>query len=318
MSHMRVIRWAALAAPMVFVFACTAAPAGDFEGLGEDEVAAAAAGKGDDWRQAFCEARGWYGDGICGRLCPNDSDCLEGSVCEDNSSCGIDGFCHCNECFAGDVSLPEICPAPPLGSCDIQDHLGCARRDDCNWIAAAGGGADDGLCIDGDPCGGACDPLTEFCRELMSGDFECHAFAREGDLCGGFVPYWIEEQCGPGYHCEVPSGPMVPTDGPGTCVEDGCGGPMDAIGIDAPWAGPGAPPPFGCFAWFGWKWNGLECEDVMGCSCEGDDCDSLYDTEAQCLVGVGCGAGMDCQPGFGFMNHTTYCVPEGALALPTP
>ena len=49
-------------------------------------------------------------------------------------------------------------------------------------------------------------------------------------------------------------------------------GPMDVAGDDD------------CYCLLGFAWNGTGCETVTGCGCTGEDCDSLSETEEDCLA----------------------------------
>ena len=53
-------------------------------------------------------------------------------------------------------------------------------------------------------------------------------------------------------------------------IHDSCE-PMDAAGDNE------------CYCMLGYAWTGSACEAVTGCECTGDDCDSLSETEEDCL-----------------------------------
>ena len=38
-----------------------------------------------------------------------------------------------------------------------------------------------------------------------------------------------------------------------------------------------------CFGFFGFKWNGITCTQVTGCSCVGSDCGKLFADGNTCL-----------------------------------
>ncbi len=50
-----------------------------------------------------------------------------------------------------------------------------------------------------------------------------------------------------------------------------------AAGMDATGVGP-------CDQSFGYAWDGTRCRDVSGCTCEGDDCDDLFQDPDECLA----------------------------------
>lgn len=35
---------------------------------------------------------------------------------------------------------------------------------------------------------------------------------------------------------------------------------------------------------YGWAWNGTECVTVVGCGCDGEDCENLAATELDCAT----------------------------------
>lgn len=96
-----------------------------------------------------------------------------------------------------------------------------------------------------------------------------------------------------------PSG--CPEDCPGVCGCDGmmycngcmaneagvsvdpdgeCAPMMDCAAQDARGQGP-------CDAFFGIGWDGTECNFVNGCSCDGADCESLFDSREECEARYG-------------------------------
>jgi hypothetical protein len=75
-----------------------------------------------------------------------------------------------------------------------------------------------------------------------------------------------------------------------------------------------------CDAFFGWAWDGSQCQALSGCSCVGADCWATYDDMDSCQSAyqacladdcrqTGCEAGYYC--GMCWVGYS--CIPDGAV-----
>jgi hypothetical protein len=126
-------------------------------------------------------------------------------------------------------------------------------------------------------CTGACDGKSSgtcWCDDLCATYGDCCADA--GELCE------VDECTDGGTGCH--DGEICATGTPNLCTLEAadCGA-QDAHGVGL------------CEMFMGYAWNGLTCEGMSGCSCEGADCGKLAlnksdcdAAHAQCLPGEGC------------------------------
>lgn len=184
---------------------------------------------------------------------------------------------------------------------------------------ADGGPTDAGPADAGPPDAGSCDlDCPELPPECHYEDQDC-----EAELCGEIVcpdpytmcgslfhglcesdewcDYFIEGACGA--LDEVGLCRPRPSECPSECEEVcGCDGTTYCNACEAQRAGrdvtmlgpcPAPDPCRGADAWgedacrdeLGWKWSGVNCEPVIGCSCTGADCGTLYADQDACLTG---------------------------------
>lgn len=126
---------------------------------------------------------------------------------------------------------------------------------------------------------GDCDPMA-----AMNGPEEC--FNPRGWFWNGEACEQIICTCD-GPDCNA----LFPDEGAcleqyGACLPDpppGCA-PQDAMGVG------------GCEIALGWRWNGVDCEPLSGCNCEGADCDALYADADTCKLAHESCVGPDCAP----------------------
>jgi hypothetical protein len=187
----------------------------------------------------------------CGNLyadvepCKDDHfDCGFGGECDPDDAIGV-GDC---EVFLGVVWTGEICMG--ISGCECQG-LDCGNLpldEMVCWDEHA-------LCELGDPCQ-ADDAL---------GVGDCDAF---------FGYAWNGSECvgQSGCECQGLDCAFLPLE-PGICEAEhadcgggggACPGIMDAKGVGL------------CALFFGYAWNGMTCEGISGCNCEGLDCGNLY------------------------------------------
>ena len=229
----------------------------------------------------FCELfLGWKWDGL---------DCVPLSGCEcSGPDCGnlypeVD---LCKDAHLGCGFGPDCTPDDAIGSGDCDLFLGVVwTGDNCLGISGCEciGTDCDNLPLDEQTCWdehGLCEPPPppECLPEDAIGVGMCDAFwgyAWNGSECVGLSGCACE-----GLDCET-----LPFE-PGLCEleHEQCGGNvppcqgvMDATGVGL------------CQLFFGYKWNGMACEGVSGCTCEGQDCDFLYPEVDVCqLDNLGC------------------------------
>jgi hypothetical protein len=146
------------------------------DGISKSDARAQAA-KGD-LPIDFCEAFGWYGDGVCDDFCANpDPDCDGDQYCYSDDQCGAGERCNADEVCLSPCAPGEVCPAVCAGFC-VED----TQPDECwgAWVDQFGA-----------------------CRTPADGVYpdEC-CF---GDVCGGFanLPCEANEWCSFG---DVPDG----------------------------------------------------------------------------------------------------------------
>ncbi len=257
---------------------------------------------------------GVTGDGGSGETCGSVT-CAEGMVCC-NASCGIcappGAGCIAIACVDGggppDAAACVECAAPPPGC-----HWEGASCDTCGTLVCEGGcGGDTGgtcaateYCDFTDGCGfddgpGVCKPRPEGCTEDCPG------------VCG----------CDGMTYCNACTAAAAGVDvlSDGACSSGGPCDPMDAHGVGL------------CDGWFGFAWNGTGCYGISGCSCEGTDCGSAYESMEACesahaacggsgdtcgtIAGLSCSTSEWCDyhdPGCGFADGAGTCRtrPEG-------
>ena len=120
------------------------------------------------------------------------------------------------------------------------------------------------VCRPGTVC---CNPSCGICVGPGEGcpDIECIDAGGPGERCGNV-------QCGSGEICcdavcEICASSVA------DCPDVVCS--PECAAMDARGEGP-------CLAFFGYAWNGNECVGLGGCTCEGDDCDQLFDSIEAC------------------------------------
>lgn len=113
----------------------------------------------------------------------------------------------------------------------------------------------------------------------------------EGEPCGAVT-------CDDGLVCCNASCGICTEPG-ATCTTVACEPPPTCEAMDATGVG-------GCEMMLGWLFDGEACLPLSGCSCEGADCDALFETAGDCELecvaredGASCGGftGAECDPG---------------------
>ena len=193
-------------------------------------------------------------------------------------------------------------------------------NESCGICAAVGAGCPAIACVDPGPtpCGPAVCGVGEQCCDSFCGSCgpigePCQPVDCPVETCGPNV-------CGPGEYCCDPScGTCAPI---GAACTGGCSVDAGSAGVRCgrPWCAPGqvccdaicgvcastqqecmlidyicapecAPQDArgigACQAFFGYRWNGYDCEGLGGCSCEGTECASLFSTLEECLTAHG-------------------------------
>jgi hypothetical protein len=235
-----------------------------------------------------------------GRMPP----CLE--ACDANGDAELnvaDAVFGLNFCFVGGRPPPAPFPACDEGA---GDTLGCAEfppcARDCRPMDVRGVGPCAqvlGVYWDGARCTtlSGCSCEGEDCDRLYASEGEC-AIAR-GECPEPCIPMDVEG-VGP---CDAVLGYFW--DGTDCKALSGCscaGPDCDRLtSLETCMAAHGrCPPPCrpmdargvgGCEAIRGYAWDGRQCLAIVGCSCEGEDCDRRYVSLAECL-----GANADCPP----------------------
>ena len=231
---------------------------------------------------------GYCADACPDIACPPPPSCAE---CGPGLTCcpGCDGDVACYD--SNGACPPVACPPPPP---TCEDTNACAEGQRC-----CPGCLGDHICADGDgPCPVLrCPPPPVTCDSV-----DCPDDSQCCERCGG-APF-----CFPaGEMCPVPVCPPPPP--PAERCEDGstcADGLQCCAGCDNSYFCASAagecpqvlcpvPPPNPstcpaqeargvgfCAAFFGYAWNGRSCVGLSGCSCEGDDCDSTYDSPEAC------------------------------------
>ncbi|MEM9067933.1 MAG: hypothetical protein AAGE52_05480 [Myxococcota bacterium] len=251
---------------------------------------------GDD----LCELNDWYGDGICDSFCPMpDSDCVTCPdplddrvfyVSTDPAECAVIDFA-CPEgttgfsdvpasCGCGCIGTPAACaPAIPT---DIEVP-GCDPTDVFVWNGTA--------CVETVACdctGVDAECFTfpnqarceEFYADCGGGGGVCDAMDAFSDgLCDlAFGVKWNGESCEFVSGCECDGEDCDNLyESVESCEIDRAVCTMACGAMDAAGEGP-------CEAEIGVLWNGSECVTISGCSCVGEDCGALYETELACQM----------------------------------
>lgn len=132
-------------------------------------------------------------------------------------------------------------------------------------------------------CSGASDPdrvagRGDALADCDPADTTCDVDATPTPSCDdGTDPCADVPPCDPNDGTCTPCDPSVP---PTPCTD--CS-PQEAFAIDAT-----------CDTSLGWKWNGVGCEQLVGCACQGAACNGLWKTGDACkLAHEGCAGGGD-------------------------
>lgn len=125
------------------------------------------------------------------------------------------------------------------------------------------------VCFDGTECGEG-----EICCPGCSGEGFCVDESAGGcpDIACPPPGCFTDADCGAGVCCsDCEGGTFCSAAGTTcpTCPGDECR-PMEARGVGF------------CDAFLGWAWNGMACEPLSGCGCEGADCGALAMDELSC------------------------------------
>ncbi len=127
--------------------------------------------------------------------------------------------------------------------------------------------------------GGECDPMA-----AMNGPEECwspRGWFWNGEACEQITCTCYGDDCNSLFVDE-----QACLDQYGQCLPE----PPDCAPQDVAPVG-------GCEPELGWFWNGVECELLSACSCEGSDCDNLYASDGECkLAHESCVGGNECEP----------------------
>lgn len=193
--------------------------------------------------------------------------CGAGLVCC-NESCGIcarpgEGCITiaCVHTCGGDECLPGVTACCP--SCGDEPEFCAGPGGECPPVACPPPTCEDGTaCREGQICCPGCSG-PGICVDEGTGcpDIACPPSCTTDDDCGfGGVGLCCSDCVGGGYCSEDGSCATCP----GDC------GPMDARGVGF------------CDAFLGWAWNGMDCEPLSGCSCEGADCGEVSVDESDC------------------------------------
>lgn len=246
--------------------------------------------------KCLCRAQDAAGEGPCDQELGYRWD---GERCESISGCDCVGL-DCDllassfeECYA----LHERCP------CRDQDARGvgpCTLLLGWKWNGASCEG------ISGCTCEGAdCDALfsTQAACAKAHADCLCRPQdARGVGPCDLFLGWrWDGVECVSESGCECRGGDcdeLFPT--LTGCVDAHRSCPCRAQ--DAQGEGP-------CALFLGWKWDGVECVGISGCSCQGADCGSLFQSLETCQA-----AHVDCEPCCGC--RTCEPAPSATPVLP--
>lgn len=236
----------------------------------------------------------------------NCSSALEGGAT--GESCAFDDRCERSEgccaafavCDGGVLNIERAC-APGCFACASNED--CAAESYCDFGGLGCGGP--GTCLPrpticDDDCPGVCScDGTTFCN-ACSANAEGVSVARAGSCdasscdaqdargsgaCALFLGYkWDGEACTGIGGCScvgVDCGALYESPTACEAAHAECGDPCTAM--DA--RGDGL-----CDAFFGYSWDGAHCAGISGCSCEGTDCDRLFDSPAACQAAHrGCG-----------------------------
>lgn len=230
------------------------------------------------FRKCRCRAQDARGEGLCALLLGYR---WNGESCEAVSGCSCVG----RDCDLLAGSLAECQAVHDDCPCRAMDATGsgpCALLLGWKW--------------DGSQCVGisGCDCVGSDCDDLFSTQSACakaHSSclcrpqdARVEGPCDQFFGYrWDGISCVSETGCECLGGDCDELFATATecrsahlrcpCRE------MDATGVG------------GCALFHGWKWDGTQCVGVSGCTCEGEDCDSLFQDLDACRK-----AHSDCDP----------------------
>ncbi len=225
--------------------------------------------------------------------CASSDDCDPGSYCDFGGlGCGGPGTC---------LPRPTACDADCPGVCS------CDGTTYCNACSANAAGASVAR-------EGACD-LVSCAPQDARGSGACALFLGyvwDGESCTGIGGCsCVGVDCGALYErigaCEAAHS---------ACTTDPCAA-MDARGDGL------------CDAFFGYTWDGASCSGVSGCSCEGDDCDRLFESPGACAAAHrGCGPEScvaqeargegDCRLLLGYLWNGNMCVAIGGCSCVGP
>ncbi len=222
---------------------------------------------------------GWKWDGV---------DCvgLSGCNCEGPDCANL--YADPDQCKAehAECGPPDVCePDDAIGSGDCDLFLGviwtgdnCLGISGCECIGTdcANLPLDESICWDehalcelADPCAAedalGVGPCEQFFGYAWNG-LEC--VGQSGCDCVGLDCEFLDLDLAvcEAEHAECGGGGVPP-----------CPGVTDAVGVGL------------CDLFLGWAWNGMTCEPLSGCACQGADCDNLYPELGICeLETAGC------------------------------